>query len=91
MHCENLTKIVIRKGVTNIGENCFYKCENLVIYTNNEYVKNYAIENNINYVVDTTGPSIVEEKNPSRWTNNSVTLTLMVTDEGSRSKRSINR
>ncbi len=47
--CNNLTSIIIPESVTFIGDKAFSNCKELIIKTNNEYVINYCIKNNIKY------------------------------------------
>ncbi len=55
--CDNLTSVTIPKSVTEIGNNAFYGCTNILLFVdeNNINVRDYATDNNINYVVDGSG------------------------------------
>lgn len=46
-NCKSLTSINIPNSVTEIGQYAFYSCNNLTVYTNNDYVIDYCEENNI--------------------------------------------
>lgn len=47
--CSGMKYLFIPKSVTYISPNAFEQCNNLVIYTDNDYAKNYAKEHSIMY------------------------------------------
>ena len=48
--CEQLTKVVFEGEVERISENAFLGCsKDLTLFAHSDYVRQYAIENNINY------------------------------------------
>ena len=57
-YCYGLKKITIPNSVTSIGSLAFEYCELLTLYTSSDYVANYARDNNVNYVLDKTAPTI---------------------------------
>ena len=81
-YCSSLTSRKIPEGVISIGNRAFDGCENLTIYCkSNSYAKQYAVDNNIEYTIDDTAPTITSvEGNPSEWTKEDVTLTVTASD-----------
>ena len=45
--CGKLKSLVIPNTVTRIGYDAFADCDNLIIYTDNEYVSDYCDDNSI--------------------------------------------
>ena len=82
--CTNLTNIVIPNSVTNIGFDIFHNCPSTVIYcTNYSYARQYAITNNIKYVIDEKAPILTSViGNSTEWTNKNITLTINAEDVG---------
>ncbi|MCD7727704.1 MAG: leucine-rich repeat protein [Ruminococcus sp.] len=51
-YCDLLTSIIIPETVTSIGDGAFNKCDDLTIYCySGSYAEQYAIDNEINYVL----------------------------------------
>ena len=82
--CTSLKNIVIPNSVTNIGFDVFYECPSLTIYCKSDsYVKQYAINNRVKYVVDDEGPTIISVNGIStEWTNEDVILTINGAQDG---------
>ena len=49
-HCKTLTRVTIGNSVTNIGRHAFIGCTSLIITTNNPYVVDFCIDNDIDYI-----------------------------------------
>lgn len=79
--CPSLTNIIIPNSVTSIGICVFLGCPSLTIYCpSNSYAKQYAINNNIKYVIDDVAPITSVIGNTTQWTNKDVTLTISAED-----------
>ena len=63
IECTSLTSLTIPSGVASMGSGVFDGCDNLILTVNNTYVRNYAINNNVPYVLGTVGISIKELPN----------------------------
>ena len=76
--CPNLANIVMPNSVTSFGIGVFIGCPNLKIYCKSDSnAKQYAINNNIKYVIDDEAPTITSiNGNPTSWTKEKVTLTI---------------
>lgn len=83
-NCTGLDTIVIPKMVAEIGENAFAEIEDLTIYCgSNSQAEQYAINNEIEYVIDDDAPEIkTVTQNPEGWTSEGVTITVDAEDTG---------
>ena len=68
MRCSNLTKVTIPASVTSIGSYAFYGFKGTIYCTKGSYANEFAVANNINYVLTDAQESanLIEEKGNTR-------------------------
>ena len=68
--CENLNKVVILNNVMSIENSAFNKNDNLTIYCKSDSTaKTYAVQNEINYILDDDAPTITALKQEDKYIN----------------------
>ena len=84
-NCSSLTNIIIPEGVISIGDGAFSGCSSrLIIYcTSVSYAKEYAIEKNIEYIIDDQAPTIASVTGNENWQKDKITLTIQAEDNQS--------
>lgn len=81
MNCNSLKKVVIPESVTSIGVNAFYGFTGAIYCKEGSYAHEYAIKNNIDYVLDNEPTITGTEKTKVDYENFIVRTSIQGADE----------